>query len=237
MTRRHRLLVVDDHALFRRGLIALLSGDRRFEVVGEAGDATEAQRRAEALAPDLILLDNHMPGVTGVQALPDLRRVAPQARILMLTVSEDQSELAAALRAGAHGYLLKTLDSDALFDLLWRTLHGESVVSPEMTSKLVHAFQATPAPNLSVSTTSTPAAASATAPQPAGQAPAPLATLSPRQVEILRSISRGSSNKVIARELDIAETTVKIHVQQILRKLDVSTRVQAALYARDHGLE
>lgn len=230
MTGRYRVLVVDDHSLFRRGLIALLSGDPRFVVVGEAGDATEAQRRAETLQPDLILLDNHMPGVTGVQALPGLRKVAPGARILMLTVGEDQAELAGALRGGAHGYLLKTLDSDSLFDLLMRTIQGESVISPEMTSKLVSAFQAAPAPpersdNPSAKTSSGTVDGN------------PLSTLSPRQIEILRWISRGASNKVIGRELDIAETTVKIHVQQILRKLDVATRVQAAMVARDHGLE
>lgn len=229
--RRYQVLVVDDHSLFRRGLIALLQGDSRFEVAGEAGDATQALRMATTLQPNLILLDNHMPGVSGVQALPALRQAAPSARILLLTVSEDQAELTGALRAGAHGYLLKTVDSDALYTLLLRCLSGESVVSPEMTSKLVDAFQATwTRPDGA----DPPPAAGASPAHPASAGP--LAALSPRQIEILRWITRGASNKVIGRELDIAETTVKIHVQQILRKLEVATRVQAAMIARDNGL-
>ena len=136
-----RLLVVDDHTLFRRGLIALLSGDARFEVVAEAGDVNEAHRRAADVQPDVILLDNHMPGVNGVDALPGFKAAAPSAHVLMLTVSEDEHDLAAALRGGARGYLLKTMDSDMLATAILRTVQGESVISPEMTSKLVSVFQ------------------------------------------------------------------------------------------------
>ena len=210
-----RLLVVDDHSLFRRGLTALLSQDGRFEVVGEAGDAGEAQRRAAELQPDVILLDNHLPGVTGVDALPGLREAAPRAQVLMLTVSEDERDLSAALRGGARGYLLKTVDQAVLASAIERTLRGESTISPEMTGKLVNAFQAID-----------PAAAGA--PEPA---PDPIHSLSPRESQILQHIARGASNKEIARALDIAETTVKIHVQHILRKLGLSSRVQAAVYA------
>ena len=135
------MLVVDDHTLFRRGLKALLDGDARFAVVGEAGDAGEAQRQAAALQPDVILLDNHLPGVNGVDALAGLREVAPQARVLMLTVSEDERDLAAALRGGARGYLLKTADSDLLASAIERAMQGASTISPEMTGKLVNAFQ------------------------------------------------------------------------------------------------
>ena len=212
-----RVLVVDDHTLFRRGLTALLAGDARFAVVGEAGDAGEAQRRAALLQPDVILLDNHLPGVTGVDALPGLKEVAPGSRVLMLTVSEDERDLAAALRGGAQGYLLKTADSDMLASAIERTMRGESTISPEMTGKLVTAFQA-----LRTDTeTAVPAAADAD----------PIHSLSPREHEILGHIARGASNKEIARALDIAETTVKIHVQHILRKLKLSSRVQAAVYA------
>jgi two-component system nitrate/nitrite response regulator NarL len=210
---RVRVLVVDDHTLFRRGLIALLGTDARFEVVAEAGDAGDAQRRAAETQPDVILLDNHLPGVNGVAALASLQEAAPATRVLMLTVSEDEADLAAALRAGARGYLLKTVDSDALSDAILRTMAGDSVVSPEMTNKLVSAFQALPANAL-------PTAASD-----------PIDSLSPREREILAHIARGASNKEIARALDIAETTVKIHVQHILRKLSLSSRVQAAVYA------
>jgi two-component system, NarL family, nitrate/nitrite response regulator NarL len=213
-----RLLVVDDHTLFRRGLMALLGGDPRFTIVAEAADAAEAQRHAAQHQPDLILLDNHMPGVNGVDALASLREVAPQAKVLMLTVSEDERHLAAALRGGARGYLLKTVDSDVLAAVILRTMAGESIISPEMTSKLVQAFQAEHAP--------------APAPSPLPDSPIdPLSTLSPRETEILKHIAQGASNKEIARALDIAETTVKIHVQHILRKLGLSSRVQAAVYA------
>ena len=216
-----RILVVDDHTLFRRGLTALLSRDPQFQVVGDAADAGEAQRRAQALQPDVILLDNHLPGVNGVDALPALREAAPSARVLMLTVSEDEQDLAAALRGGACGYLLKTIEGDALATAIRRAMRGESVVAEEMTGKLVAAFQA-------ASTTTAQAAAV----EPA----APGSGLSPRELEILRLIARGASNKEIGRELGIAETTVKIHVQHLLRKLKLSSRVQAAVYASEHRL-
>jgi two-component system nitrate/nitrite response regulator NarL len=214
---RVRVLVVDDHTLFRRGLMALLARESQFEVVGDAGDAGQAQRRAQELQPDLILLDNHLPGVNGVDALPALREAAPAARVLMLTVSEDEQDLAAALRAGACGYLLKTIDGDALALAIRRAMRGESVIAEEMSGKLLAAFRA-------------PAAAESAVPA------SPLAALSPRELDILRGIARGESNKLIARTLGIAETTVKIHVQHVLRKLDVSSRVQAAVLATEQGL-
>lgn len=218
-----RVLVVDDHTLFRRGLIALLAGDPRFEVVAEAGDANEAHRRAQATGPDVILLDNHMPGVNGVDALAGFQAVCPGARVLMLTVSEDEQDLAAALRGGARGYLLKTMDSDMLASAILRTMAGESVVSPEMTSKLVTAFRSAQAgPSVA------PVAAAST-PEP-GPEQDRLHSLSPREREILELIAQGASNKEVARALGIAETTVKIHVQHILRKLNLSSRVQAAVY-------
>jgi len=210
-----RVLVVDDHTLFRRGLIALLAGDARFEIVAEAGDANEGHRRAAAARPDVILLDNHMPGVNGVDALTGFREVVPAARVLMLTVSEDERDLAAALRGGARGYLLKTVDSDMLAAAILRAMAGDSVISPEMTSKLVSAFQARQS--------------EAPAADVAGD-PDPIHSLSPREREILAHIARGASNKETARELGIAEATVKIHVQHILRKLNLSSRVQAAVY-------
>ena len=219
MTVPIRVLVVDDHTLFRRGITALLAGDARFAVVAEAGDAGEAQRRAAETQPDVILLDNHLPGVHGVQALAGLREVAPRAQVLMLTVSEDERDLAAALRGGARGYLLKTVDSDALASAIVRTVAGQSTISPEMTGKLVTAFQSLQ-PEAA-------GAAAAAAPPPTD----PLASLSPREQQILAEIALGASNKEIARTLAIAETTVKIHVQHILRKLGLSSRVQAAVYA------
>lgn len=212
MTMPIRLLVVDDHTLFRRGLVALLAADGSLQVAGEAADAAQAVRKAGELQPDVILLDNHLPGATGIQALPGLKEAAPNARVVLLTVSEDEQDLQAALRGGAHGYLLKTVDGDVLAASIHRIMRGESVISPEMTSKLVAAFQQSGA---------TPAAAERD----------PLSALSGREQDVLREIARGASNKEIARALDIAETTVKIHVQHILRKLGLSSRVQAAVFA------
>ena len=224
-----RILVVDDHTLFRRGLTALLQRDPQFEVVGDAGDANQAQRRAEELRPDLILLDNHLPGVNGVVALPALLAAAPGVRVLMLTVSEDENDLAAALRGGACGYLLKTIEGDALSVAIRRAMRGDSVIAEEMTGKLVAAYRGAAA--------GPGAPANGAAPVPAPAAPTtPLASLSPREQDILRGIARGEGNKQIARSLGIAETTVKIHVQHILRKLDVASRVQAAVLASEHGL-
>ena len=226
------LLVVDDHTLFRRGLIALLGQDPGLLVVGEAGDAAEALRLAPQLLPQVILLDNHLPGVMGVDAIRGLREVAPASRVLMLTVSEDGQDLAAALRNGAQGYLLKTIEGDLLAEAIRRAARGEPVVSPELMGKLVAAFQSQGAPEPQ------PAAAASALPMAAQTPPPPdasaaVAQLSPREEDVLREIARGASNKEIARTLDIAETTVKIHVQHILRKLGLSSRVQAAVYASD----
>jgi two-component system, NarL family, nitrate/nitrite response regulator NarL len=132
------LLVVDDHALFRRGLVALLSQDGRFEVTGQAGNMDQALHCVERHRPDLILLDNHLPGgVSGVDGIAPLKGAAPGARILMLTVSEDENDLAAALKAGADGYLLKTVELDHLAHLIVQVLAGQSVISPEMLAKRV----------------------------------------------------------------------------------------------------
>jgi len=219
-----RILVVDDHTLFRRGLTALLACDSHLQVVGDAADAGEALRRAQELLPDLILLDNHLPGVRGVDVLPALREAVPGVRILMLTVSEDEQDMVAALRGGASGYLLKTIEGDALVAAIIRAMRGESVIADEMTGKLVAAYREAAATQPRGDTAAAPPARS------------PLAQLSPREQDILRGIARGASNKEIGRGLGIAETTVKIHVQHVLRKLDVSSRVQAAVIASEHGL-
>ena len=229
---RVTLLVVDDHTLLRRGLIALLGQYEGLQVVGEAGDAAEAQRLALRLQPQVILLDNHLPGVKGVDAIAGLRKVAPASCVLMLTVSEDAQDLATALRNGAQGYLLKTIDGDLLAQAIRRAACGEPVVSPELMGKLVAAFQSQGVAE-AAALMATPTTASATAPAPLPEPGGGGAPLSPREEDVLREIARGASNKEIARTLDIAETTVKIHVQHILRKLGLSSRVQAAVYASD----
>ena len=220
MTEKSRLMVVDDHPLFRRGLVSLLSYDERFHVACEAGDVNEALQLAKSTPVALILLDNHLPGVRGVDAIASFKEIDPEVKVVMLTVSEDEDDLAKALKSGADGYLLKTADAEQLADTLWRVMAGESVISPQMMSKLVASMRH---PNVPVS-------------DPGG--PANLADrLSPREREIVQLIAKGLSNKLIARELDIAETTVKIHVQHVFRKLELSSRLQVALFAASAGLQ
>jgi len=227
-----RILVVDDHTLFRRGLTALLARDAGLLVVGDAADAGQALRKAQELQPDVILLDNHLPGVNGVDALPSLLEAAPEACILMLTVSEDENDLAAALKGGASGYLLKTMEGDALTAAVHRAFQGDSIIAPEMMGKLIAAYKNTNAkPEPAGPGLSRPPAAKVSTPTELA-----MASLSPRELDILRGIARGASNKEIAREHGIVETTVKIHVQHVLRKLGVSSRVHAAVMATEQGL-
>ena len=206
-----RVAVIDDHTLFRRGLISLLAHEPGFSVVAEAADGFEGIKAAAATRPDVVLLDLNMPGISGLEAIGALRREAPEAQIVMLTVSEDADDLLQALRNGASGYLLKNIDSEFLVAAIRRAAEGDSVVSPEMTGKLVEQVRA-------------------------GAKPAPEHVLSAREREILAHLARGLSNKEIARSLDVAESTVKIHVQHILRKLNLASRVQAALWAVEHGV-
>jgi two-component system nitrate/nitrite response regulator NarL len=222
MKKAIRLLVVDDHPLFRRGLVSLLSQDSRFSVVGEAGDIGEAFRILSHQEPDLLLLDNHLPGVKGVEAIVSLKQGHENLRILMLTVSEDEDDLANALQNGADGYLLKTLESDQLCEAIVKVAEGQSVVSPEMMSKLVSALRQPTVPSAIESDNGHPLKV--------------LERLSPREMEIFLLIAKSLSNKRIARDLDIAETTVKIHIQHIFKKLEMTSRVQVAVLVATHGL-
>lgn len=206
-----RVAVIDDHTLFRRGLISLLAREPGFTVVAEAADGFEGIRAVAAARPDVVLLDLNMPGISGLEAIAAIRKEAPETRVVMLTVSEDTEDLLQALRDGASGYLLKNIDSDFLIDAVQRAAEGDSVVSPEMTAKLVERVRA-------------------------GEKPMPADLLSPREREILAQLARGVSNKEIGRALNVAESTVKIHVQHILRKLNLASRVQAALWAVEHGI-
>ena len=208
-----KVLLVDDHKLFRSGVRALLGRQADIEVVGEAADGLEGVKLARHLKPDVVLLDLHMPGVSGREAVCTLVEELPGTRVLMLTVSEDAEDLLDTLRAGAAGYLLKNIDADYFVDAIRRAAAGESVVSPEMTGKLVAGLK-----------------------QPAPVQPDNGDRLSMREREILAGLARGASNKELAREFGLAENTVKIHVQNILRKLHLGSRVQAAVYAVEHGI-
>lgn len=214
MSEKIRILLVDDHVLFRSGVKALLQRHDEFEVLDEAGDGLEGIKRARSLKPDVILLDLNMPGIGGLQAVKVIAEEIPETRVLMLTVSEDAQDLLEALRAGAAGYLLKNIEMDALLDAIRRAAQGDSVVSPQMTAKLIQGVRE----------------------QPRG-APAVVdrEKFSPRERDILACLAQGDSNKEIARALDLAESTVKIHVQNIFKKLNMSSRVQVALYAVEHG--
>ena len=225
MTKSIQLLVVDDHTLFRRGLIALLSQDERFHIVGEAGDVGEAFRVLSKVQPDLMLLDNHLPGVKGVDAIVAFKDACPDLRILMLTVSEDEEDLSKALQNGADGYLLKTAETEQLCDALVQVHDGHSVISPAMLNKLVTGLRQTPG---------TPAGPTGMlAPNKPLQE---LEKLSPREKGIFFLVAKSLSNKQIARDLDIAETTVKIHIQHIFKKMNLTSRVQIAIFAAGNGL-
>lgn len=210
-----RVLMIDDHTLFRSGIKLLLQRQEDCDVVGEAGNAMDGIAAAKNLLPDVILLDLHMPNLSGLEAMTLLREAAPNAQIIMLTVSEDSDDLLNALRAGARGYLLKNIETEFLVDSIRRASRGESVMSAQMAGKLADAMRQ-PSERL----------ASETSPQ----------KLTRREKQIIMMLAKGVSNKEIARALDVTESTVKIHVQGILRKLNLTSRVQAAVYAVEHGL-
>jgi two-component system nitrate/nitrite response regulator NarL len=210
-----RVLLVDDHSLFRSGIRSLLQRHAEFTVVGEAADGVEGIKRAQQLKPDVVLLDLNMPGMSGVETLQLMQQDCPGTAIIMLTVSEESHDLAVAMRAGARGYLIKNIETDYLLRAIRRAAAGETVVAEAMTGKLVAQLQQ------------------------GGQAERPVSDLdklTPREKDILECLARGESNKTIARRLDLAESTVKIHVQNVLKKLKLSSRVQAAVFAVEHRL-
>lgn len=212
-----RILIVDDHTLFRSGIKLVLQRHEEFEVVGEAGDGLEGIKRAKQLKPDVVLLDLHMPGTSGLEALRVLAEDIPETQVVMLTVSEDADDLLETLRAGARGYLLKNIDTEYLVEYIRRAAHGESVMSPQIAHKLADSLRAPPRSG-------------------AGAVDVNPGKLSPREREIIVMLAHGASNKEIARTLNLSESTIKIHVQGILRKLNIAKRVQAAVYAVEHGL-
>ena len=212
-----RILIVDDHTLFRSGIKLVLQRHEGFEVVGEAGDGLEGVKRAVQIKPDVVLLDLHMSGIGGLEALRLLKEDIPETQVVMLTVSEDAEDLLETLRAGARGYLLKNIDTEFLLESIRRAAQGESVMSPQIAHKLADSLRA-PHRESAVVAEVNPG------------------KLSPREREIIVMLAHGSSNKEIAGVLNLSESTIKIHVQGILRKLNIAKRVQAAVYAVAHGL-
>lgn len=212
-----RIALIDDHTLFRSGLKALLTRQSDFEIVGEAADGLEGVKLVEQIKPDIVLLDLDMPTMSGNEALAQILETDPSMKVLMLTVSEDDDDLAECMRLGAVGYLLKKIDADFLLQSIRHAVAGDSVISPEMTSKLVMKLR-----------NDTYRASSASA---------DIESLTPRERQTLAWLARGVSNKEIARTLDLAESTVKVHVQSVLRKLNIKSRVQAAVFAVEHHLD
>ena len=209
---RLKVLVVDDHALFRRGLQMVLKSEADIEVVGEAADGNEAVEKAQESMPDVILMDVRMPHRSGIEATQQIKDLLPHVKILMLTISDEEADLYEAIKAGASGYLLKEISIDEVADAIRSVFAGQSRLSPSMAAKLLQEF----------------AAMSKRAAE-ARQLPAP--RLTDREMEVLRLVAQGLNNRDIAKELFISENTVKNHIRNILEKLHLHSRMEAVVYA------
>jgi len=210
-----RVLLIDDHTLFRVGLEGLLAS-RGIKVVASVASGQECLRLVEELNPDIILLDMRMPGIDGLGVLKMLREAKLELPIVMLTTSTDEGDLLESLRQGAQGYLLKDMEPDQLVLALRDIVSGKTVVAPDLAPILVKAVQG----------------GSSTEEEPEAS---PFSELTPRETEILGLLAEGQSNKAIARNLGISDGTVKLHVKAILRKLNVHSRVEAAVMAVEQG--
>jgi two-component system nitrate/nitrite response regulator NarL len=208
-----RIILVDDHTLFRKGLAELLEREGAVRVVAMTGNPQDVRDLLRGHETDLLILDLNMPGTDGISLLQQLKAEGVRQPILILTVSEAQEDLARALRSGANGYLLKSMEPDEVQDAILRAVKGETVVAPVLTAKLVSLLE-----------------------QKDNSTSSLLETLTHREREILSHLAKGESNKAIARQLDISYDTVKLHVRHILAKLNLSSRVEAAVFAVEHKL-
>jgi DNA-binding NarL/FixJ family response regulator len=207
-----RVLVVDDHSLFRRGLTLVLEAEDGIEVVGEGENGEEAIAKAEELAPDVVLMDVRMPRIGGIEATRRIAESQPATKILMLTVSDEEGDLYEAIKAGATGYLLKEISIEEVADAIRAVVQGQTLISPSMASKLIVEFA-----NLAKRS------------EARQQVPPP--RLTGRELEVLRLVAQGMSNRDIAEVLSISENTVKNHVRNILEKLHLHSRMEAVMYA------
>ena len=207
-----RVLVVDDHALFRRGLQMVLEQEPDIDVVGEASDGSEAVTVAGDTLPDVVLMDVRMPRRGGIDACTAIKDVVPSAKIIMLTISDEEADLYEAVRAGAMGYLLKEISIEEVASAIRAVHGGQSLISPSMASKLLTEF-----------------AAMSKRSEERQQVPTP--RLTDREMEVLKLVARGLNNRDIAKELFISENTVKNHIRNILEKLQLHSRMEAVVYA------
>ena len=211
-----RVMIVDDDALMREGLRAVLSSDERIEVVEEAADGRIAVQRARHARPDVVLMDVRMPDLDGIAATAELLAAAPASRVMILTTFEDDAYLLGALRAGASGFMLKRSSPEDLIAAIHTVAAGEALLSPSVTQRIIDRVARHPVIDES--------------------AIAQLDELTPREREVLELIARGLSNREIAAELTVEETTVKSHVKRVLMKLQARDRVQAVIFAYESGL-
>ena len=212
-----RVLVVDDQELFRRGLTMLLAVEDGLEVVGEAGDGLEGVELAERAAPDVVLLDVRMPKKSGIEACTAIKETVPSAKIIMLTVSDEEADLYEAVKSGASGYLLKDSSIEEVAQAVRVVADGQSLISPSMAIKLIDEFKQMAKPERTTG---------------------PALRLTERELDVLRLVAQGHSNKEIAARLFISENTVKNHVRNMLEKLQLHSRMEAVMYAvRENLLE
>jgi len=210
-----RVLIADDHALFRRGLEMVLADEPDIELVGQASDGAEAVDRAGEFLPDVVLMDIRMPKTSGIEAARAMKESAPSAKIVMLTISDEEEDLFEAIRSGASGYLLKDIPLDEVADAVRAVHGGQSLINPSMAGKLLTEF-------------ATLARSDSEEERPQ-QVPAP--KLTDREMEVLKLVARGMNNRDIAKELFISENTVKNHVRNILEKLQIHSRMEAVMIA------
>ncbi|MCZ2123461.1 MAG: response regulator transcription factor [Anaerolineales bacterium] len=211
-----RILLADDHILFREGLAGIINAQADLQVIGEANDGLEALVKAQELKPDLILMDVQMPGMDGIEAVRQIKQALPEISIVMLTVRGDDEMLFEALKNGAQGYLLKEIRAQALLEMLRSALQGEAAVSPHLAGRVLAEFR-----RISVGA----------APDKEDEG-----SLTEREYQVLLQAANGSTDKEIAAELNISLNTVKTHIRNILSKLHVSTRREAARVAKAKGI-
>jgi len=214
MSDGNRILVIDDHPLFRKGVGQLIAMAPHLELVGEASNGEQGVAKARELDPDLILLDLHMTGMSGIETLKAIRDSGLDCRVVILTVSDNADDLVAAIRSGADGYLLKDMEPEDLLAAIDETLNGRTVISDRLNGLLARAIR-----------------------EEAATKQRDTAALTDREREILQGLAQGLSNKLIARNLEITEATVKVHVKNLLKKLGFRSRLEAAVWAVGRGMK